>query len=188
MKGSGVGLDEVGEEDLLLMGFDGAVLEGARKVHEEYPIHAEIMRAYPDVLAVVHTHAKFGIAFAARGLSLRPVSHEGAYFWPPDVPVFDAFTDLVRTRAEGEAVARILGNAPAVFLLNHGVAVRGASVAEATVAAIILERAAEIQLLAQPSREAPLRHTPAEEALRKRAIWPPRFRPIFDYYSRTLRR
>lgn len=189
MKGAGLGLDEVTEADLLLLDFDGNVLDGTRRRHEEYPIHAEIMRAHPDALAVLHTHPKFGIAFAARGLELRPVSHEGAYFWPPGVPTFTEFTDLVRTRAQGEAVVRALADAKAIFLLSHGVAVRGPNVAEATVAAIILERAAEIQLLAQPSADAPLRHTSAEESLRKGgAIYPPRARAIFEYYARRLAR
>ena len=188
MKGAGLGLDEVTEDDLLLLDLDGDVLEGTRRPHEEYPIHSEIMRAHPDALAVVHTHPKFGIAFAARGLELRPVSHEGAYFWPPGVPTFTEFTDLVRTRAQGEAVVRALADARALFLLNHGIAVRGSSVEDATVAAIILERSAEIQLLAQPSPDAPLRHTSAEEAVKKHAIWPPRMRAIFEYYARRLER
>src|SRR5439155_980817 len=79
----------------------------------------------------VHTHPKFSIAFAARGLELRPVSHEGSYFWPPGVPVFAEFTDLVRTSAQGDRVARALGHARAVFLHSHGVVVVGPTIAEA---------------------------------------------------------
>jgi ribulose-5-phosphate 4-epimerase/fuculose-1-phosphate aldolase len=187
MKPTGIGLEEVCEDDLILLDFEGQVLAGHRPRHEEYPIHAEIMRARSDVLAVVHTHPRKSIALAARGLELRPVSHEGSYFWPPGVPTFDAFTDLVRTREQGEAVARALGNRRAIFLRNHGIAVPGTSVAEACCAAIMLERAAEIQLLVQPSAEATILHTPEEEAQAKQAIWyPERLRTIFEYFARKV--
>jgi len=185
MKGSGVGLDEVREEHLLRLDLAGERLEGWPRRHEEWPIHTELMRARPDVLAVVHTHPKFSIAFAARGLELRPVSHEGSFFWPPGVPTYAETSDLIRTRAQGESVARAVGEARATFLRNHGIAVVGASIAEAAYAAILLERAAELQLLAQPGRDAQFFHTSEAEARRKREIfYPGAIRASFDYLAR----
>ncbi|MBV9168937.1 MAG: class II aldolase/adducin family protein, partial [Chloroflexi bacterium] len=155
--------------------------------HEEFPIHAEVFRARPDVQAVVHTHPRFSIAFAARGVPLRPVSHEGSFFWPPGVPTFDAFTDLVRTREQGAAVAGVLGSARAVFLRNHGIVCAEPTIPEVTWAAISLERAAELQLLAQPTADAAVLYTPEDEARRKQKIWSAdRARAVFEYYARRL--
>jgi ribulose-5-phosphate 4-epimerase/fuculose-1-phosphate aldolase len=185
MKGSGVGLEEVREKHLVRIDLQGERLEGWPRRHEEFPIHTEVMRARSDIAAVVHTHPKFGLALVARGLALRPVSHEASFFWPPDVPVFTEFTDLVRTSPQGKSVARALGKAHALFLLAHGVVVVGQTVAEACCAAVMLERAAEIQLLAQPTADAKIRHTSEEEAVRKRAIWyPGAIRAAFDYLAR----
>lgn len=185
MKGSGVGLDEVRDEHLVRMDLDGERRGGWQRRHEEFPIHTELMRARPEVTSVVHTHPKFSIACAARGLELRPVSHDGAYFWPPGVPTFSEFTDLVRTPAQGAAVSRALGGAKAIFLRNHGIAVVGPSVAEACYAALMLERAAELQLLAQPAAGAEFHHTSREEALRKKEMWyPGAVRASFDYLAR----
>jgi L-fuculose-phosphate aldolase len=194
MKPAGIGLEEVHEEDLVLLDFEGRILAGQRPRHEEFPIHAEIMRTRPEVMAVVHTHPRHSVALSARGSELRPVGHEGSFFSPPGVPIFDQFTDLVRTREQGQAVAAALGECRAIFLRNHGIAVPGSSVAEACCAAIILERAAEVQLLAQPTADAPILYTPDDEARRKRAIWypeqdphlPERIRVLFDYYVRAL--
>ncbi len=187
MKPAEIGLDECRPQDLLLVDFDGKVLAGSRPRHDEYAIHAEIMRARPDVLSVVHTHPKFSIAFAARGLRLRPVSHEGSYFWPPEVQIFEEFTDLVRTREQGQRVARALGHRPALFLRNHGLAACGADVATATYAALMLERACEIQLLAQPTNDMRFAHTLEEEAIAKRRIWREHGpRAVFEYYARRL--
>ena len=187
MKPARLGLEEITPDDLLLVDLDGHVLEGRHPRHEEYPIHAELFRARPDVQAVVHTHPRYSIAFAARGAPLRPVSHEGSLFWPPGVPVFDAFTDLVRTRAQGEMVAAALGSGRALFLRNHGIVAADASVPEVTWAAIALERACELQLLAQPSADTPILHTPEAEARQKQAIYhAERARAVFDYYVRRL--
>ena len=187
MKPAGLGLDEVTPDDLILVDLDGQVLAGHHPRHEEYPIHSEVFRARSDVVCVIHTHPRFSIALAARGAPLLPVSHEGSFFWPPGVPVFDQFTDLVRTRQQGEAVAAALGSRRALFLRNHGIVVAGPSVPEACWAALALERAAEIQLLAQPSAETPILHTPEDEARQKQAIFfAERARSVFEYYARRL--
>jgi L-ribulose-5-phosphate 4-epimerase len=187
MKAHNVGLEEVTDDDLLVLDLDGNVTAGAKQRHTEYPIHTEILRARSDVAAVVHTHPIHSVAFGARGLRLRPVGHEGSYFWPPEVPLFDEFTDLVRTREQGEAVAKRLGDRPAVFLRNHGIAVGERSIAWATCAAILLEKAAQVQLLAQPADDASFSHTPEDEALRKRRIWTDEsIGSMWRYYVRRL--
>lgn len=189
MKPASLGLEEIDPDDLLLLDYDGQVVGGspARHRHEEFPIHAEVFRRRPDVMCVIHTHPKYSIAFAARGAPLRPVSHEGSLFWPPGVPIFDRFTDLVRTRDQGEAVASSLGQGRALFLRNHGIVVADASIHETCWAALALERASEIQLLAQPTADTPIQHTPEDEARAKQAIYhPERARAVFDYYVRLL--
>jgi ribulose-5-phosphate 4-epimerase/fuculose-1-phosphate aldolase len=187
MKPARLGLEEIAPDDLLLLDFDGHVLEGKHQRHEEFPIHAEVFRARADVQAVVHTHPKFSIAFGARGAPLRPVSHEGSFFWPPGVPTFDTFTDLVRTSDQGRAVATVLGGARALFLQNHGIVCADATVPDVTWAAMALERACELQLLAQSSAEAPVLHTPEAEARQKQRIWnTDRARAVFEYYARKL--
>ena len=45
IKGSGIGLEEVTEDDLVLIDFDGNTLAGKRKRHNEFPIHSEVYRA-----------------------------------------------------------------------------------------------------------------------------------------------
>jgi ribulose-5-phosphate 4-epimerase/fuculose-1-phosphate aldolase len=172
MKAQHLGLEEITEEDVLLLDREGNVLEGRRTRHIEFPIHAEVLHTRPDVQCVVHTHPPHSVALGARRLQLLPVGHEGALFWPPGVPLFEEFTDLVTTRAQGERVAAALGGGLALFLRNHGIVVAAPTVARATIAAITLEKAAMLQLLAQPTADTPVVHTPAAEAEVKRGrIW-----------------
>ena len=110
MKASTLGFEEVAADDVLLVDADGDVLEGDGRRHAEYPIHTEVMAAVADVGAVVHTHAPAAVAFAALDLPLRPISHEGTLFVPPDVARFTKTGDLVTTRELGRDLARTVGS------------------------------------------------------------------------------
>src|SRR5579862_5917523 len=88
LNGSHLGFDEVTEDDVILLGWDGETLEGSAGRHIEYPIHTEIMARRPEVNAVVHTHPLYSIAFAATGWPLKALSHEGSHFVPPDIARF----------------------------------------------------------------------------------------------------
>ena len=50
MKPHMYGFEEIEREQVLLVTFDGDVLEGKGRRHGEYPIHTEIMRARPCLL------------------------------------------------------------------------------------------------------------------------------------------
>lgn len=103
------------------------------------------MAARDDVGGVVHTHPPYAVALAAAGQSLLPVSHAANYFVPPEVPRFTETGDLILTPGLGQQVAAVLGSGPAVFLVNHGIVTVGPTVKVATVAAVLLERAAQQQ-------------------------------------------
>lgn len=187
MKRSTIGFDEVGPDDVHLVSRDGHVLDGEGRRHAEYPIHTEVMAARPDVGAVVHSHAQHAVAFASLGVELRPVSHEGTLFTPPDVPRFTETGDLILTPELGARVADRLGDRSALFLVNHGIVVAGADVPEAVVTAILLDRACRMQLLAMSAGE--IRHrSDDEEALAKRdhCYAPALLRQAWDHLVRHL--
>lgn len=185
MKAAGWGLEEVTSEDVLEVDFDGHVHGGSGRRHSEYPIHAEIYRARPAVGCVVHTHPAAAIALAARGETIKAVSHEGVLFH--GAPVFEQTTALIRDAATGAALAHTLGGHSAALMRNHGVVVVGETVEDATVRAILLEKAAAVQLLA--GRDAELRWPPHEEIVLKiRQIYHSgNMEDFFFYYTRRLR-
>jgi L-ribulose-5-phosphate 4-epimerase len=148
LKGSHLGFDEVTEDDVILLGWDGEILEGTAGRHIEYPIHTEIMARRSDVNAVVHTHPLYSVAFAATGWQLKALSHEGSHFVPPDIARFTRTGDLVRTPELGQALADTLGDRLAVLMPHHGITTAGSDVGQAVAAATHLERACQIALLA----------------------------------------
>lgn len=147
MKVQGLGLGEVrSPDDFLLLDFDGEVLMGDGWRHSEWPIHAEILRARPDLNSVGHTHPFHATAFSATTAELVAVGHEGSYF-PGGVPHFDVTSGLVNTPALGIALASALGDASAAFMKNHGVVYGGRSIRHAALLGVFLEKACRHQLL-----------------------------------------
>lgn len=155
IKQSSWGLEEVTRDRVHLVNGSGTVVSGDGPGHSEYPIHTEILAARPDVGGVVHTHSRYAVALAASGQELRPVSHEGNYFCPPGVPRFTETADLILSAELGKRVAIVLGAAPAIFLVNHGIVTVGRDVQSATVIAILLDRACRQQLLTQQANGMP---------------------------------
>lgn len=141
MKASSWGFDEIGPEQVILVSWDGEILEGDGQRHLEYPIHTELMLARDDVNAVVHTHAPWAVAFAATAQPLRPVSHEGTLFVPPDIARFTKTGDLILTAELGRDLAEAVGGRNAALLVHHGIVTCGADVPTAVLTAVFLERA-----------------------------------------------
>lgn len=171
MKASTFGFEEITAERIILVGFDGEVLAGDSPRHAEWPIHTELIRARPDVGSVVHSHPLHSIAIGASGQPLRPLSHAGTLFVPPEVPRFSKTAELIVSREMGADVAASLGDQQALLLVNHGIVTAGKDVRDAVIGAVLLEKAAHQQMLTHVFG-GPQRWSSDEEALRKRAtVW-----------------
>jgi ribulose-5-phosphate 4-epimerase/fuculose-1-phosphate aldolase len=182
-------LAEVTADRVHLVDPDGNVLEGDGPRHSEYPIHTEIMAARPDVGGVVHTHPPHSVALAATGQPLRPVSHAANYFVPPEVPRFTDTADLVLTRDLGRSLALTLGDARAVFLVNHGIVAVGATLQTATIAAVLLERACKQQILTASAGGWPTWSVPEESLAKCEHIYGERaMSAVWDHLVRQLPR
>jgi L-fuculose-phosphate aldolase len=184
LKGSHLGFEEVTEDDVILLSWDGEILEGSAGRHLEYPIHTEIMARRDDVNAVVHTHPLYSVAFAATGWPLKALSHEGSHFVPPDIARFTRTGDLVSTAELGQALADTLGDRLAVLMPNHGITTAGRSIGEAVAAATHLERACQIALLAGEHAIG----SSDEEALQKRRRSARHFEMAWTYLARSVER
>ena len=147
MKRTGISFGEVrNREDFVLVDFDGNKLEGPGGVHGEWPIHTEIMRARPDVNAVGHTHPFYACVFSAAREQLQSVAHEGSSVRGP-IPRYTRTSNLVNTIELGRDLAAVLGDAPGVFMRNHGITFCDSSVQGCVLTGIFLEKASRAQLL-----------------------------------------
>lgn len=143
----GLGFDEVTADDLIEADFELATISGDGRVNPTLNIHTQIYEARPDVGCIIHTHGKNALALGATGATLEPLTQTGAIFYD-DIALLDEYEGVVLGKDEGDTIAAALGPRRGVLLKNHGALVVGSSVREATIAMLVLEFAAEVQLKA----------------------------------------
>ncbi|HXP31565.1 MAG TPA: class II aldolase/adducin family protein [Stellaceae bacterium] len=187
MKPASIGLEEMTRDAIITIDIEGEKVAGHMPRHAEVFIHTEVMRARPEVQAVVHTHAPYAVAFGALGRPLQSVSHDGVYF-ADGLPVFAETTDLIVNQQLGRAVARTLAKHDAMLLRNHGIVTVGRSLEEAVFLAVHLEKACKIQLLVESCGGAKA-VTDREEAIakKKRQAYEGRYQQEFAYLARRGR-
>ena len=181
--GGGMGLEEMTPENIITINIEGEKVAGTHARHNEVFIHTEIMRARPDIQAVVHTHAPHAVVFSALGKPLQPVGHDGSAFFEA-LPVFSDTTDLIVTQALGKKVAQCLGPHQAILLRNHGIATAGRTLEEAIWLALKLDKACWMQLVAEAAGGAKLVTSPEEARAKKRINRPENHTNLFDYLVR----
>jgi L-ribulose-5-phosphate 4-epimerase len=147
MKPHSFGFDEITPENIVTCNLHGEKVAGGGRKHSEVYIHSEIYKMRPDVMSVIHAHPTHAVAWSATGKPLEPISQPAVAFYD-GVPYFTETIDLIRSQEMGAGVARALGSHKVVLMRNHGVAVVGRTVDEATILTIMLDNACQIQLLA----------------------------------------
>ncbi|TMR29640.1 class II aldolase/adducin family protein [Actinomadura geliboluensis] len=135
--------------DLLLLDGDGKVVHGELRTNKAaFSIHSTIHEARPEVVAVAHAHSLHGRAWAALDRTLDPILQESCAFYQDHV-LFDEYKGLVLERDEGQRIAARLGHAKAAILRHHGLITTGKSVEEAAWWFITMDRACQMQLMAE---------------------------------------
>ncbi|MEX0752045.1 MAG: class II aldolase/adducin family protein [Xanthobacteraceae bacterium] len=147
----------VEREDIVEFGLDGEpVHDEKRSLYLERFIHAGILEARPDVMAVVHAHAEdilpFGITTST---PMRPVIHAGSFIGA-QVPVWDIadnFGDgtnvLVSNIAQAHDLAKTLGGNNVALMRGHGFASAAKSLIEVVRMSVYLPRNARALLRAK---------------------------------------
>jgi HCOMODA/2-hydroxy-3-carboxy-muconic semialdehyde decarboxylase len=138
-------------DDIMEFDLDGNAVDArGRSVFLERFIHAEIYRARPDVMSVVHTHSPGVIPFSVTKVPLRAMYHNPS-FLAAGVPVWDIRNDfgetnmLVGNSAIGKSLARALGDKPVVLMRGHGDVAVGPSVRMAVFRAYYTDVNAKLQ-------------------------------------------
>lgn len=148
MKGAGWGFEEITDERVQLISWNGQVLEGTGPRHIEFHIHTEIYRARPDVGAVVHAHSDTVNAWCSLGVPLNPLTHGGTLFGETALVRFTRTANLIRTPELGRDLASSMGEAPLALIPHHGFVIAREDIASAVMRAVLLERACRTQLTA----------------------------------------
>jgi L-fuculose-phosphate aldolase len=183
----GLGFDEITAGNVLLVDDDLSVLEGEGMVNPSNRFHLWIYRAKPAVNAIMHTHSPHVSALSMIGVPLA-VSHMDTTLFHEDCAWLREWPGTPIGDEEGRIISEAIGDKRAILLAHHGQLTACATVEEAAILSMFIERAAKIQLMAMSAGTIlPIDPVLAREAhdyrLKARAIG-----ATFHYYSRRILR
>jgi len=164
----GMHWSEVCARDFMVVDFGGRVLSGEGLVEDTaLYIHQPTHRLAPQARCVLHTHMPYATALSMLENPRLEMAVQSALGFHGEIAYDPHYGGLAYDLAEGERIARALGDKSVLMMGNHGVLVVGNSVPQAFERLYFLERAAQAQVLAL-STGRPLRLIP-EEIVKKTA-------------------
>jgi L-fuculose-phosphate aldolase len=139
---SSVAYDTMTLDDLVVVDLDGTVVSGHRSPTTEKDLHLSALRQYPELGAVIHTHAVYATMFALAHEPIPAVIEEVVVYLGGEVPCCEyrgtGTADL------GDEVASKLHDRGAALLANHGLVTCAATPEKALHNAALVERTAKI--------------------------------------------
>ncbi|MDX1374938.1 MAG: class II aldolase/adducin family protein [Burkholderiales bacterium] len=136
---------------LIVFDESGATLEGEGSVElSAYCIHGPIHRI-TGARVVLHTHQTWALALNMLADNRLVPASQSAAFFHGRIAYDDHYAGTADEPAEGERLARLVGDKHTVFMKNHGVLVVGETVAQAYRRLYMLERVCRAQVLAMAS-------------------------------------
>jgi L-fuculose-phosphate aldolase len=158
------GFAETSVSNLLRVDSEMRTLEGSGMPNPAVRFHLWVYRARPEINCIVHTHAPYCSALSMVGGGLV-VSHMDAMMFYDDCAWLENWPGVPVANEEGELISNALGSKRSILLAHHGLLTTGKSLEEAVYLAVLLEQAAQLNVLARPVGDIrPVRPELAREA------------------------
>ncbi|MDE1182164.1 aldolase [Paraburkholderia sp.] len=143
----GLGFDEISPSNLIKVNEDLQLVSGEGIPNPANRFHTWIYRARPEINCIIHTHPPYISALSMLEVPLA-VSHMDTSPLFEDCAFLEKWPGIPVGNEEGEIISSALGDKRAILLAHHGQLVVGKSIEEACMLALLMERAARLQLLA----------------------------------------
>ncbi|MET1076878.1 MAG: class II aldolase/adducin family protein [Pseudomonas sp.] len=129
-------------------------LEGVKRMDSPYEInpagytiHSAVHEVRHDVVCVLHTHTAAGIAVSAQKQGLLPLSQQSLFVLSS--LSYHGYEGVALNHEEKARLQADLGPSNFMILPNHGLMTCAASIADAFLMMFTLQRACEVQVMAQ---------------------------------------
>jgi len=137
--------DEVTPDNLLVVDYDGNVVEGDDPVNvAAFCTHAAIHQSRPDVTCAVHIHSPWGVAFSVLERKLDPLDQNCCMFFERQARL--AYNGPVNDSEEADRVQEAARNADLLIMEHHGAITLGETLEAAGVRMVAAERAFRLHL------------------------------------------
>ncbi|QHH97753.1 aldolase [Acinetobacter dispersus] len=160
----GLGFDEITATNLLVVDQDLKPLDQQSMANPANRFHTWIYQQHPEVNCIIHTHPTHIAALSMLRVPLA-ISQMDTCALYEDCSFVGEWPGVPVGNEEGIFISEALGKNRAVLLSHHGQLVAGKSIEEACNLALLIERAARLQLLAMAAGQIqPIPHELAKEA------------------------
>ncbi len=160
IKPSGVPYEELTTEKMVVVDFDGNVVEGSLRPSSDTKTHAVLYKQWADIAGIAHTHSVYATAWAQAQLAIpifgtthadhttvdipcaAPMSNEmieGDYEYQTGFQIVNCFADLHLNYKEVEMI----------LVANHAPFTWGSSANKAVYNSAVLETVAQMAMLTQ---------------------------------------
>lgn len=155
IKPSGVDYTSMKVDDMVVVDFEGKIVEGTLRPSSDAPTHRRLFQAFAGIRSIVHTHSRNAVAFAQAGIGIPCLGTTHADYFYGEVPVTRPMTsEEIRSAYEWETgnviIERFEHLDPtqvcAVLVRSHGPFAWGLSGKKAVENALALEIIAEIAM------------------------------------------
>jgi len=133
------------------------VVEGDHALNRAgFVLHSAVHEAHPDIIAMCHAHTEYGVAFAALGRLLDPITQDAAVFYEDHVVITEEGGKVAVEEQAGHGVAAAFRGVKAAIHQNHGlITCSRHSIEAAAFWFIALERCCKQQLMINAGGVAP---------------------------------
>ncbi len=155
IKPSGVEYGELSPKKMVVVDFDGNIVEGDLNPSSDTATHIELYKNFETIGGVVHTHSPWAVAFAQAGQDIPAAGTTHADYFYGHIPVTRQMTPEEIEQAYEKNTGAIIAETfkeknirpdevPGVLVNDHGPFTWGTSPENAVHNSVVLERVAEM--------------------------------------------
>ena len=141
----GLRYDEITASNLVEVTPEGKVINSDSSINDTgYIIHGAIHRTRKDIVCVMHTHSRAGLAVSCFEDGLQPIIQDAAIFY--NRVSYHDWEGMSTESEECERLSKSLGKNNVMILRNHGLLTCGNTIAETFMLMYYLDRACKNQI------------------------------------------
>ena len=160
IKPSGVSYDEMTENDMVVVDFDGNVVEGNLKPSSDTQTHIELYKKYDEIGGIVRTHSTWATGWAQAKLDIVPLGTTHSDYFYGDIPCtreltkneveydYEKNTGLVILEELEKRNIQPL-SVPGILVASHGPFSWGKDAKNAVYNAVVLEEVAKMNFISK---------------------------------------
>lgn len=160
IKPSGISYDYMKYEDMVVVDFNGNLIEGNLKPSSDTATHLEIYKKYNELNGIVHTHSTWATGWAQAKMPIKPLGTTHADYFYGQIPCtrelrkeeveydYEKNTGLVILEELGSKSINPI-NIPGILVASHGPFAWGDNPKNAVHNAVVLEEIAKMNFISQ---------------------------------------